>query len=390
MPRLLRPPTAQYVTSSLNSVLRWLAPAALALAVFAPAGVAQGRIDVLNNSGEVTPLTGTTVIGETLDEVRYTRKGSERTETRPGDRVIFIDYGKGSAAYEGAQDALASGDLMNAVNLFSAAASDKEPGWVSAHALLGLAEAQAQAGKTKEARAAAQRFLDEQPNHRLTPRALLLSARYASAAGDSARAQADIDQVLGLVSSRKLTPDWAVRAQLERGQYLLDAGKATEAGTAFTAAETAARDGAKRLGDRGDLADEMQQLGLRARSGSGSALLAGGDLAAARTFFETLQRDGQADPAILVAALNGLAEADFLSDGRMKDAQMGFARVAVIGTGVPDQHAKALYYSGRCAEALDADGAEPNGRARAHQYYKDVEQRYPGSRWARLARESLP
>jgi tetratricopeptide (TPR) repeat protein len=390
MPRLFRAPTAHNVTSSPHSVFRWIASAALALAALAPAGVAQGRIDVLNNSGEVTPIAGTTVTSETLDEVRYTRSGSKRTENRPANRVVHIEYGKGSAAYEGALDALASGDLQNAVNLFSAAVNDKTPAWVPAHALLGLADARNQGGDTAEARAAVQRFLDEHANHRLTPRALLLSARFASAASDDGRAQSDIDQVLSLVSSNKITVDWAARAHLERGQNLLDAGNFSDARTAFTAAEVAARDGAKDPGDRDDLVPELTRLGLEARSGSGSALLASGDLAAARTFFDTLQRDGQDDPAIRAAALNGKAEADFLDDGRMKEAQIGFARVAVIGAGVPNQHAKALYYSGRCSEALGEEGAEPNGRARAHQYYKDVEQRYPGSRWARLARESLP
>ena len=74
----------------------------------------------------------------------------------------------------------------------------------------------------------------------------------------------------------------------------------------------------------------------------------------------------------------------------LKEAQMGFARVAVTGAGVPDQHAKALYYLGRCAAALGAAGKETNGQTKANQYFKDVEQRYPGTRWARLARESLP
>lgn len=390
MPRLLRPPTAQHVTTLQSPVLRRLASAALALAVLAPLGQAQGRIDVLNNRGEVTPLANTTVVAETLDEVRYTRAGSDRTENRPTERVIFIDYGKGSEAYERAREAMASGDLLNAVNLFSAAVNDKTPGWVSAHALLGLAEAQAAAQKPDKARAAIQQFLDSWPEHRLTPRALLLSARYASAAGDAARAQSDIDQVMALATSGKVTPDWSVRAQLERGQNLLDAGDFDAAGTAFAAAATAAADAAKRLGDRQDLADELASLGLQARSGSGAALLAAGDLAAARTFFRTLEQDGKNDPAIRVAALNGLAEADFRDEGRMKDAQLGFASVAVLGTGVPDEHAKALYYMGLCCEALGEEGREPNGRARAKQYYEDVESRYPGTRWARLAREKLP
>ncbi len=379
---------------SLHPVLKRLASAALLLAAFVPAGTAfgqtAGRIDVLNNRGEVSPLAGATVVSETLDEVRFTRTGSERTENRPADRVVFIDYGPGSAAYSGAQAALKTGDLQNAVNLFSAAVNDKTPAWVSAHALLGLAEARAEQGQAADARAAVQRFLDEQTNHRLTPRALLISAHLAAQAGDPGRAQSDVDKVLALASSGKLTPDWAVRAHLAHGQDLLDAGDSDAARTAFTAAETASRTGASNLGAREDLADELGRLALAARSGMGSAILASGDLQGARSFFDTLERDGGDNSAIRVAALNGKAEADFLDDGRLKEAQLGFARAAVLGASIADEHAKALYYLGRCCEALGQQDAEPNARSRAHQYYKDVDRRYPSTRWARLARELLP
>jgi tetratricopeptide (TPR) repeat protein len=390
MPRLFRLRTASYVTSHQPFALRLITGFALALTLGAPAATAQGRIDVLNNSGEITPLAGTTVIKETLDSVQYTRAGSERTENRPADRVIFIEYGKGSEAFESAQRALALGDTQNAINLFSTATRDEKPGWVSAHALLSLAEAQAQEEKLDDARASIKRFLVEHPDHRLLPRALLLSARYASAASDAGLAQSEVDRVKEMAASGKITADWSVRAEVAHGQNLLDAGRFDEARTAFATAEADARNAEKLTTERPDLTAQISALALRARSGSGAALLAAGDLATARSFFDTLERDGQNNPAIRAAALNGKAEADFLESGRMREAQLGFARVAVIGTGVPDQHAKALYYFGRCCEALGEQGVEPNGRTRAYQYYKDVEQRYPSTRWARMARESLP
>ncbi|MDG2149970.1 MAG: tetratricopeptide repeat protein [Planctomycetota bacterium] len=378
------------MTSHQPFALRLITGFALALTLGAPVATAQGRIDVLNNNGEITPLAGATVIKETLDSVQYTRTGSQRTESRPADRVIFIDYGKGSEAFESAQRALSLGDTQNAINLFSTATRDEDPGWVAAHAILNLAEAQAQEGKVDDARASVQRFLDEHPEHRLLPRALLLSARYASATGDAGLAQSEVDRVQQMATTGKITADWSVRAKLEHGQNLLDAGQFDEAGAAFGAAVAAARNAEKITPDRPDLATQIAALALQARSGSGAALLAAGDLATARSFFDTLERDGQDNPAIRAAALNGKAEADFLENGRMREAQLGFARVAVIGTATPDQHAKALYYFGRCCEALGEQGVEPNGRARAYQYYKDVEQRYPGTRWARMARESLP
>ena len=204
------------------------------------------------------------------------------------------------------------------------------------------------------------------------------------------KAEAAIARVRSLVTADKLTPDWNARSHLEDGQNLLDAGKHAEARIAFAAAETAARDARFIVEDRSDLGPVLDSLALQARSGGGSALLASGDLSGARAFFDRLENDGSDDPAIRTAALNGKAEADFLDSGRLKDAQLGFARVVVLGAGVPSEHARAMYFLGRCSEALAEAGQETNGRARAHQYYKDVEQRYPGTRWARLARESLP
>jgi len=358
----------------------------------AQGAAAAGRIDVLNNRGEVRPLAGTTVESETLDEVRYTRAGSDRTESQQTKVVVHIEYGKGTPGYEGGLAALAQGDLLNAVNLLKAAADAKDanPPWAAAHARLALAEALAQKGDTADARAALAQFRSDYPEHRLTPRALLLSARYASAAGEASVAAADIQQVQSLVSSGKVTPDWGVRAHLEHGQNLLDAGDHADARTAFQAAQAAAQRGRDIVEDRPDLGPVLDSLVLEARSGVGSAMLASGDLAGARSFFDALMNDGASDPAIRAAALNGKAEADFLDRNRLKDAQLGFARVAVIGAGVPNEHAKALYYLGQCCEALGEAGQEANGRARAQQYYKDVEKRYPGTRWARLARESLP
>lgn len=361
----------------------------LLLALVALPAASQGRIDVLNNRGQIQPLPGATVLSETLDEVRFSRGASARQETRRTAVVVAIEYGRGSESYEQAQEALARGDLTNAVNLFTAALRDSEPAWVPAHALLGLAETHGRRGPdhARDALSAIDQFLSDHPEHRLLPEALLAEARYASATANTSRAQAAIAKVLDLASQGRITPDWAVRAHLENGQMLLDAGQARDAGVAFGKAESAAN-GAD-TGERPDLRPVLESLALQARSGAGAALLAGGDIAGARSYFDRLMQDGGDDPAIRVAALVGQAEADF-HDDKLKDAQLAFAKVAVTGAAVPDQHAKALYFMGQCAEALDRSGDERNGRTKALDYYKEVAKRYPGTRWARLAQQSLP
>lgn len=379
---------------TLPAAARLLSVSLLLVALVPGASAQSARVDLLNTrGGPPLPQAGAVVISETLDEVQYQRPGTDRPDTRPTSQVVHIEYGPGSKAFEEARSALQRGDLLNAINLFAAASSETEPGWVGPHALLALADAQSRAGRNDDARTTIGRFLSEHPQHRLTPEALLASAHYAAVAKDLAAASSAVQQVIELARSGKITPDWAVRAQVEQGQNLLDAGaSAAEAGAAFTAAQTEARDALTRLDQRTDLAPTIERLVLRARSGAGTALLAAGDLAAARSYFETLARDGQGDLAILAAAQNGLAEADLRDPGkaRLKDAQLGFARVAVTGAGAPDEHARALYMLGRCCQLLGEAGLEKNAAAKAQQYFAEVQKRYPGSPWARQAQNSLP
>ncbi|MFP6757570.1 MAG: hypothetical protein VCC99_05040, partial [Alphaproteobacteria bacterium] len=130
-----------------------------------------------------------------------------------------------------------------------------------------------------------------------------------------------------------------------------------------------------------------EALSLSARSGIGGSLLSQGQIDNARRFFEQLSRDGGNDSAIAAAAGNGLAEAGFKEDN-LKDAQLAFARIAVTGASVPTEHAKALYYLGRCADSLGMQGLEKGGRQKARDYFAEVQARYPASHWARLSLQS--
>ncbi|MCB9897204.1 MAG: tetratricopeptide repeat protein [Planctomycetes bacterium] len=350
---------------------------------------AQSRIDVLDPRGQIRPLPNAVITSETLDEVKFVR--GERNDARKTSDIVSIDYGRGSATFEEAQAALTSGDLTNAVNLFSAATRDTDPPWVASHALLQLAEIQLRRGAEHRAEALStvEQFLTQYPEHRLLPSALLLEARIATSLSDRTKAEEAVKKVRDLAESGRITADWGVRASLQQGEDLLEAGQAREAGTAFGTAQDAAQAALANLGARKDLESTLQRLELEARTGAGSALLAGGDVSGARSYFERLQSEGSSDPAVAMAARNGLAQADF-QDGDFKAAQVGFAQVAVKGAAIPDQHAKALYFLGRCVESLDDKGLERNGRAKALEYYKEVSRRYPGSRWARLAEQSLP
>jgi outer membrane protein assembly factor BamD (BamD/ComL family) len=362
----------------------------LAALLLAPALSAQGRVTLLNKDRKAVPQASVVIVSETLESVKFTsRSGGEAT--RKTADITEIEYGPGSESFEKGLKALADNDLVNAETLFGVAAKDTSPPWVAAHALLRQAQAAAARGKAglPAALGAIDEFLQRFPDHRLLPQARLEQARYATANGDAATARAALDAVLALVKDGKVTPDWKVRVHLAEGDALLDAGDTKGATRAYAEAETAANAN-DRLADRPDLVPVMAALGLAARVGTGTCLLEASDLAGARSFYEKLARDGKDDPAVQAAAANGLAECSFRDPAKLKEAQLGFTRVALTATAIPSERARAVYFMGRCAEALAAAGKEPNGRQRAIACFQEVVARYPDTRWARLAQESLP
>ncbi len=326
-----------------------------------------------------------TLVAESLDQVRFEVGGRERSV--PTREVLSVSYGKGSAAYEQAQALIERGDVTGALAQFAAAAGDSEPVWVASQALLSQARTSARLGDRGlgDARAAIGGFLSRFPEHRLVPEAHVLAIGFASS---PAEAQASADAVVALADAGRVTPDWRAEALLALGELQLENDDLRGAKETFAAAERAATAGARELSGRQDLVPLLAQQALRARVGSGSCLLAEGDITGARGFYGQLLRDGAGDDVVSAAAGNGLAECDFLEGGKLKQAQLGFARVSLISAGQPEEHARSLYYLGRCYAALADDGSEPNGRAAANAYLQEVQDRYPNTRWARLAREN--
>ncbi|HTE05861.1 MAG TPA: hypothetical protein VK824_06675 [Planctomycetota bacterium] len=361
---------------------------ALALLATAPALAAQGRIVLLDKQRKPVAQADVTVLAETLDTVRFAARSGGETTRKTAD-VVEIDYGPGSESFQQGVRARASGDLSAAEGFFAAASRDSSPPWVAAQALLAQAQAAAARGAAglPAALGALEEFRRRFPEHRLLPQALLDEARLSGAAGDEPRSRTARAALLALAKDGKVTPDWIARARLQEGDALLAAGDARQAARAFAEAESAAKE---RPAERPDLAAVMEPLMRAARLGTGSCLLAAGDLPAARAFWEQLARDGRDDPVTRAAAANGIAECDFREPGKLKQAQLGFARVALTAAAVPEERAHALYYLGCCAQELGKAGREPDAARRAADCFREVVARYPDSRWAVRARESLP
>ncbi len=362
----------------------WATAAVLALSVSA---IAQ-KVTIEYYRDGAPRTVAAPLVSETMEGVTYQQGNTERT-IKLAD-VIDIVYGRGPANFEAGLVALADGDAINAMTQFGAAAETSDPVWVAPLALLRQAEASLLRGASGRSGAdgAIDDFRSRFPDHRLTPEALMLKARAALAADDVASAIPHLDAIIALVDQGKATADWQPRALIEKGDALLESDDIRSAREAYDEAARAA-DGAQRVvSEQPHLGPVIQSLGLRARAGSGSCLLAQGDLSGARSFYQGLLRDGENDPSVRAAARNGLAECDFRDQGKLKEAQVGFARVALTGVATPEEHARALYFLGETLTALGKSGQEQGWRPRATQYYQEVQERYPNSRWARLARDA--
>ncbi len=390
---LLRPTPEPSVT--VRRVTMALLSAVLAFGGLAEELVAQsgtGRVQFFNRDGERRTDSGVTVLSETLDEIKYARSnGSNRTLKT--NTVISVQYGAGTAAYDEGLSALAQGntEITNALSLLVRASKETDPPWVAAAAQLAVADAESRIrGGERKAAAAIDAFLTRFVDHRRTPEALLAKARYLAAAGDLSGAGQAIAAVKALAQANRISPDWKPRSSLVYGELLLAAEDTRQAKEQFAEAERAVGLAGAEVTERPDLSATLDILGLQARVGTASVMLAGGDVAGARTYYNRLAQDGKDDPAVAIAAANGLAECDYRAGGRLKQAQYGFAKAAVIAAGVPDEHARALYYLGRCASDLGADGREPKGPILASVYFKEVQARYPDTKWARLAQQAQP
>src|SRR5207249_3902328 len=152
----------------------------------------------------------------------------------------------------------------------------------------------------------------------------------AEAASDWKKAQD-----LFAAASKDTDPPWvAAHALLKQAEVAERRGK-----DGLDAARDAMTEFLKRFPDH-----RLLPQALLDRVGTATCLLAGDDVTGARLLYGQLARDGQNDVAVKAAADNGLAECDFRDPAHLKEAQLGFARVAVAAAGVPLERARALYF----------------------------------------------
>ncbi|MED5330345.1 MAG: hypothetical protein VX916_03550 [Planctomycetota bacterium] len=365
---------------------RHIALAITAIGVMTPLLIGQGTSITYLKAGEPRTIT-VELLDESLTELKYRQGRGERTLSTTD--LVDIQYGPGSDSLEQGKAALESQNLDKAVAQFLLASQDTDPPWVAPHALLMQADASLRQGEkgVAVAMAAVDDFIKRFPTHRLLPRAWIIRISLSSSLPEADMAVAEVAR---LADDDQIAPQWRVEALLAKGNHLLDQEDLTEAAEAFKAAERAAADGERDVGDRVDYIPVLKALGLKARNGTGTCLLSSGDLSAARSFYQQLLQDGAKHAELAIAAQNGLAACDFRDGGRLEEAQLGFAQVYLTGARVPEEHARSMYYLGRCAESLAEAGTDSTGRQKAAAYFDELKHRYPDTRWARLAQEHSP
>lgn len=354
--------------------------ALVALAVGTPALTAQ-RDQVLyrNAAGQAKTESGT-VVENSLAKVRIDIGPRERDfETGSVDRVVFGDvppaYAEGSAYFD-------RGDFENAAKQYQLAAGDASArDVVKAAARLRAAESwmrrgAADASAFVQAKTEAEVFLADSPNNRSVPEARALLGRATWLGGDPAAAAEVFRALYQEAQGAEPTPGYSYPVCYQSGVFAAEAFLATGDGatarTLFNELSGALATLLASLDADDPSRGLLTALHAKAQLGEGFCLLADGQNAQARTFFQgQLSAAGKSNSAQRFGAQLGLAEA-LLADGNARQAQIEFAQVSAIDYTDRDNVARALVGLAECALQL----SDTDARKQADAWLQTVRDQY--------------
>ena len=379
----------------------WL-PALLLAVAPAAAGAqeadAPDQVFVLNErTGAVKAVAGDLVEDKLGGVVVETSEGRKSFDAR---LVVRVAFGAPPPAFSDGQTYLDRGQFEDAAAWFKLAAADAsaEP-LVQAQARLSGAEALMKLGASDpahfaEARERAGRFLEENPEHRLAPRATALRARALWLDGDAAGAAAVYDTLYGKITAGEAAKGHDLLACYDAGfraaETALAAGDTLRAREIYNTLRTnltASLAAARAEGDveRTRALEAFEQM---TELGDGLVHLASGNLDQARSFFTRLV-DGSGDKssALRFGAHLGLAHA-LQGLGEHRAAQLEYARVAALDHTRRDNAAAALLGMAECAAELP-ESSGSTGAAQARTWLQSILDQYGDTPSARRARELL-
>ncbi len=315
-----------------------------------------------------TRISGAKITRETLGEVRYTTRSGSAASVKPSTRIKAILRDDLPESYENGERYLRSGDYRSAVAEFQAVAGSAGGNlWLAeysyfnlghAHRLQGirrndknsLGEAVAAYDKVIESNANS-RFLFDVHIYRGLCYRVLKQFQAATGAYESAGAGA---------SANGLGGEYGSQASLGVAWCKLESGDHTGAQAGFNGIAS------------GSSADSA--IHREAMAGWCEAMVAGGNAAGVKTKMQGLLASAKGGGQLAMVH-NGLGVALF-GEKKYAMARAHFVQVVAAYFTDPNEHARALYYAGRCFAALKEDAKYQSV------YWKELKSRYPASTWA--------
>ena len=320
---------------------------------------APDQVTVKKPRSGTTVVTGT-VTSNSLEQTEIEVRG--KTQELKSEQVVRIVWGAVPQAYTEGQQYFARGDFENATAKFKVAATDASAREV-VQAVARLAAARSlhawgaqDETRFREAALEAERFLQSYPEDRAVPEARMLRARATLLSGDPAAASA-LFRALWEETKDGPAPGYDRFQGLEAGaaaaRALIASNDTLGARELYTTLETMASSMLSELGPD----DPMRRIPIavqqEAQLGEGFALLAGGQASQALGFFEG--RLGSLNGHSTMSLRSGVAlgyAMSLLAEGRPRDAQYYFAKVAALEPLDRDHVAAALVGMAECSIAL--------------------------------------
>jgi len=346
-------------------------------------------------TGSVSMVAGT-VTTNGLEKVVISVAGEDKSHR--SELVERITWGDVPPSYRDGRTYFERGLFAEAAAQFRLAAGDAGTReLVKADARLLAAESLLRWGASEpihfsEAAEEAARFEKDNPGNRDIPRARVLHARASWLAGETQTAAEIYRAVYGEWQGDSGSPGYdrelCLEAGLKAARVLLAAKDTLGARELFTSIDATVRRTLAGLEATDPAARSLTAIQDEALLGEGFAELAAGNYRQALTFFEGKLKPNanggarSGSDTLRFGAMLGLGEALFEA-GRVREAQMYFARVAGLDHTDRDRSARALLRLAECTQKL----VDPDFQTSACAWCSTVVDQYGETPWAAPARE---
>lgn len=354
----------------------------LLIAVLAVA-VLSARADSIILRGKPA-LTGVKVVKEDYLEISYTKGTSTRRRTVPTAEVVDVIYDNPPTEFRLGSEALNLGDYVNAIgHLEASVKSEGGAGpWVKEYAGLALGRAYLAGGRFDDAIKTLEGVIAAKPTSRFLAKASRALALCYAKKGDASKASATLDRVVQAVTAKKIPGNWALEAEVMKGEVMVAANRAKDAVSHLKSL-------ASKNQPQGG-ADPKAGSWVRAKRLQVEAHIAAGDVAIAKNVVQELKRKSSQIPAAQAAARNAAAAVAVAEKAQGDDlvrAAEGLLRAKIENAATVSEIPTTCYLLGLIH--LGLDGQLTNAKALAKSYFDETLRRFPESREAFLAREQL-